>query len=206
MSTISAPESVLAPEQTWYSYCTSVTTTGADVPALLLAVIEIDCNWLTSEVVLDVWPFDSVNGMETVNSPPKLLDCVLLNHSWALGPMFTGTVTGVEEDCMVNWNASVERVRVVAYPVTSSVSESADIAETSASVSCTGPEGTERESVTGEAGVTSEPLARAKDGVMVIVPATLPICRPICLLPDGKTACVVPWGIVKSTVCPPLEN
>jgi hypothetical protein len=151
------------------------TTTAVDVPALLVAVIETDCNWLTSEVVVDVWPLLRVNGTETENWPPKLSDCVLVNHCWALGPMGTGTVLLPEE--VVNWNASEDRSRVVAYPVTCSVSELVDSAETSAFVSCTGPEGTERESVAGELGVTSKPLARANDGVTVIVPATLPVCR-----------------------------
>lgn len=62
------------------------TTTVFDVPALLVAVTETDCNRLTSEVVdvlVDVWPLLSVNGTETENWPPKLSDCVLLNHCWA---------------------------------------------------------------------------------------------------------------------------
>lgn len=91
--------------------------------------------------------------------------------------MFTGTVLLPED--VVNWNDREERSRVVAYPVIWSVSEVVVSAETTALVSCTGPEGTETESVGGDAGVTSRPLARANDGVTVIVPATLPACRLI---------------------------
>lgn len=160
------------------------TDTVFDVPPLLVAVIETDSRRLTKEVVdvlVDVWPLLSVNGTETENWPPKLSDCVLLNHTWALDAMFTEIelLDRLVEDCGVNWKESVARSRVVAYPDTCRVSEVAVSAETSALVSCTGPEGTERESVGGDAGVTSEPLARANDGVRVIVPATLPVCRLI---------------------------
>lgn len=178
MSIRSAPEEVLE-LLIGAHYWVNATTTAFDVPALLLAVIEIDWIWLTSEVDVLEEPLLSVNGTETENWPPKPFDCVLLNHCWALGAMFNETGTGVEEDCMVNWNASDDNVRVVAYPETCSVSELADSAETRAFVSCTGPEGTVRESVAGDVGVTSKPLARANDGVMVIVPATLPVCRLI---------------------------
>ena len=67
----------------WYDYCVSWTPSALDVPALLVAVTEIDCIRLTSEVEDVVWPVDSVNGTETENWPPKLSDCVLLNHCWA---------------------------------------------------------------------------------------------------------------------------
>jgi hypothetical protein len=175
------PEAVLELGHPVLDHCVSETTATFEVPTLLLAVIETDCSRLTSEVLeleLELEePFDRVNGTETVNWPPKLSDCVLLNHCCALGPMFTGIVALPED--VVNWNDSEERSRVVAYPVTCSVSVVSVSAETRAIVNTTGPEGTERESVAGEVGVTSKPLARANEGVIMIVPATLPVWTPI---------------------------
>jgi hypothetical protein len=181
MSIVAVPEPVLELDP-GTDYCVSEATTGlGDVPALLVAVTETDCRRLTNDVLELELPFDNVNGTETENWPPKLSDCVLLNHTWAFGAMFTviELLDRLAEDCGVNWKERVERSRVVAYPDTCRVSEVVVAAVTSALVNWTGPEGTERESVGGDAGVTSKPLARANDGVTVIVPATLPVCRLI---------------------------
>lgn len=69
-----------------------------------------------------------------------------------------------------------------------------------------GPGGTEIENVVDGVGVTSRPLAKANDGVIVMVPATVPVCKLIWLLPPGKMACVVFGGMVKATARPPLAN
>ncbi len=53
-------------------------------------------------------------------------------------------------------------------------------------------------------GVTVVPAA-CNDAVTVIVPAVVPVIRrTLCCVP--KTACVVPAGMVKLAVNPPLEN
>ena len=50
------------------------------------------------------------------------------------------------------------------------------------------------------------PDAVAKDGVRVIVLATVPVCSCICIPCPVNTASVVFGGIVKGAVRPPVEN
>src|SRR5215472_1759367 len=50
------------------------------------------------------------------------------------------------------------------------------------------------------------PPSVTNDGVNVIVPATVPVCRRNCCELFGNTACVVPAGIVKLIVRPPVAN
>src|SRR5689334_5691133 len=52
----------------------------------------------------------------------------------------------------------------------------------------------------------SRPDCVAKAGVMVIVPAVDPACKPIWVAPVGKTASVLLAGIVNETVRPPVAN
>lgn len=69
-----------------------------------------------------------------------------------------------------------------------------------------GPAGTGRERVVGVAGVTSRLPGSANDGVMVIVPATVPVWRLISLLPPEKMASVSFGGMVNVTSRPPVAN
>ena len=50
------------------------------------------------------------------------------------------------------------------------------------------------------------PASVEKDGVNVIVPATVPVCNPICVPCLAKTALVVFAGITNGTVWPPVAN
>ena len=65
---------------------------------------------------------------------------------------------------------------------------------------------TVRLSAGGTVGVRLMPPSVTKDGVNVIVPATVPVCSRIVVELLGNTACVVPAGMVKLTVRPPVAN
>src|SRR5256885_12247624 len=58
----------------------------------------------------------------------------------------------------------------------------------------------------GMEGVRLMPPSVTKDGVRVMVPATVPVCRRIEVALFGNTACVEPAGIRNDTVRPPVAN
>ena len=65
---------------------------------------------------------------------------------------------------------------------------------------------TENCRVGGDVGVTSNPAVVVKVGARVTVSATVPVCIAICDPCPAKSALVLPVGIVKFTVRPPVEN
>ena len=60
--------------------------------------------------------------------------------------------------------------------------------------------------VSGEGGVSEKPPCIVKDGVMMMLPAVVPVCSAMVVALPLKSAWVVLAGIVKFTVRPPLAN
>ena len=106
----------------------------------------------------------------------------------------------------VNCRSICFSVRDVAYPVTSSVKPLADRAPSCSEISRGAADAMESDRLAGESGVRLYPVCVANEGVMVMLPATEPVCSLIVVAPLLNTAWVLLAGIVKETVRPPVEN
>lgn len=134
------------------------------------------------------------NGTEAaeVYQDTKWLSTGTLNWAvWRFAPVAGTKVTDAED----TW-------RVVAYPVTTICKPCADLTRVTELI--TGGPGAMRSTrVGGGVGVTSTPFENSRVTI-VIVPATVPVCRP---RGSGlNNAFVAPWAIVKVAVRCPLEN
>src|SRR6187200_2851227 len=88
----------------------------------------------------------------------------------------------------VNCTSICVMERPVAYPVTSSVTPLAVLLDT-CTLNRRGADcGTVRLSAGGREGVNTIPPSDTNDGVSVMVPATVPVCSPICVELFGNTA------------------
>src|SRR5579885_1118849 len=150
-----------------------------------------------------------VSGMLAVNWLPNAWEAVLPYQAAKLACTFSDNlvVATFSPPTGLNCTSICVIERPVAYPVTSSVNPLVVLLLIARPVSLGADCGTLRVSAGGFVGVTSMALVCvAKAGVMLMVPATVPVCTRICVALFGNTACVEPAGMVKVTVRPPLAN
>ena len=153
-----------------------------DVPRSLLTVTATDAMVCNSVFPVGGVPC-RVNGSVTVNWPPNACEAVLWNQSVVACRISTVAceVPSVRPAAGVNCRVTEASVRVVEYPVMFSAKLLAVSFRGWTAMSTGGAAATANWSVAGELGVTSTPPDWvAKEGVRVIVLATVPVCSRIC--------------------------
>src|SRR5713226_677181 len=149
-----------------------------------------------------------VNGSVVVNWLPNGVDAELWNQALKVESTFPLTleVPSVSPDTGVNCKSICVIPRPVAKPVTSRVRVLEVLLLTCTLMILDTDCATEIFSAGGIAGVILIPPSVRKEGVSVIVPATVPVCRRIWFELFGNTAWVAPAGMTKVTVRPPVAN
>ena len=144
-----------------------------------------------------------------MNSPPKAIEGELLNQSaeaWVKSTLMAVAGT-LKPGAAVNCAVSPVNDRVVEKPVNVTTTLLLVELATWPAISVGAAAGTVKLNVVGWLGVRSTPPAAvAKEGVTVMVVATVPVCNWICCPWPANTAAVPFAGIEKLTERPPLEN